>query len=102
LGEVQGELAAGERAEGADADEGAFELADVRLDLGRDEIRDLLGEGQAIELGLLLENRDPGLEVGGLGVGDQTCPSCLTHPGVWKSCGRSSSAWAMAPNNIPP
>jgi hypothetical protein len=45
LGEVEAELTAGEVAEGADADEGAFEFADVRLDLVGDEEGDVVERG---------------------------------------------------------
>src|SRR3990170_8601606 len=71
LREVEAELAAGEAAEGADAHEGALEFADVGLDLVRDEVGEIVGEGHAVELGLLLEDGDAGLEVGRLDVGDQ-------------------------------
>ena len=73
LGEVEGQRAAGEVAEGADADEGALELADVRLDAVGDEVGDVVGERDAVELGLLLEDRHAGLELRRLDVG-ASCP----------------------------
>src|SRR5262245_19991108 len=63
LGEIEGEWAARQIAEGADPDERALELADVRLDAIRDEVGDVIGQGHPIELRLLLEDRDACLEV---------------------------------------
>src|SRR5439155_4723500 len=72
LGQVKGQLATGEGAEGADPDQRTLELADVRLDLGGGEVRDVVREGKRVELGFLLEDGDTGLEVGGLDVGDKS------------------------------
>ena len=49
----------------------SLELADVRLDLAGDVDRHVVGERNGLGLGLLLENRDLGLEIGRLDVCDQ-------------------------------
>src|SRR5207249_3827301 len=72
LGQVDGHLAAGEGAKGDHPRERAFELADVRLDPARDEIRDVVAEADALERGLFLEDGHARLEVRRLDVGDQS------------------------------
>ena len=57
---------AGER---GDANEGTFELADVRRDLAGDELKNLRRCLKLLLGGLLAEDRDTGLEVGWLNVG---------------------------------
>ena len=71
LGQLHAHLAAGEGAEGDHPGERALELADVGLDAAGDEVGHVVGEPHPVDLGLLLEDRDPGLEVGRLDVGDQ-------------------------------
>jgi hypothetical protein len=71
VGEIETEIAAGEAAEGADPNERALELADVGLDLVRDEEGEVVGEREAVELGLLLQDGDAGFEVRRLDVGDE-------------------------------
>src|SRR5262245_8354541 len=51
--------------------ERTFDLADVGLDPAGNQIRDLVGEADALELGLLLEDGDASFEVGWLDIGDQ-------------------------------
>ena len=71
LGEVDAHLAAGEGAEGDHPGERALELADVRLHAAGDQVGDVVGQADALQRGLLLEDRHPGLEVRRLDVGDQ-------------------------------
>ena len=59
---------AGER---GDPDQRALELADVALDPGGDELEDLRRRVRALLGGLLAQDRDAGLQVGGLDVADQ-------------------------------
>ena len=56
---------------GSDANERAFELTDVAGDPRRDEFEGVRGDGAAITLRLVAKDREPGLEVGRLDVGDQ-------------------------------
>ena len=94
LGEVERERAPGQVAEGADAHEGALELPDVRLHAVADEVGDVVREGDAIELGLLLQDRDARLELRRLDVGDEArtrtgsgdaprCPGSPWASGRW-------------------
>ena len=71
LGELHAHLAAAERAEGDHAGERALDLADVGLDAAGDEVGDVVGEPDALDLGLLLQDGHPRLEVRRLDVGDQ-------------------------------
>ena len=71
LGEVDAHLAAAQRAEGDHARERALELADVGLDATGDQVGDVVGQPDPLDRGLLLEDRDPRLEVGRLDVGDE-------------------------------
>src|SRR5712671_985784 len=71
LGELHAHLAAAERAERDHAGERPLDLADVGLDATGDEIGHVIGKPDPLDLGLLLEDRHPGLEVGGLDVGDE-------------------------------
>src|SRR5438128_2063091 len=71
LGELHGEGPSGERGERDDPRQRAFQLTDVRGDARGDERQDLwVGDVDAVRLGLLAEDRDPRLEIGGLDVGD--------------------------------
>ena len=54
------------------ADQRAFQLAHVGADVGGDEQRHIGRQRDLLLLGLLLQNRDLGLEIGRLNVGDQT------------------------------
>ena len=53
------------------ASQAPFELADVGVDLRREMDRDVAGKVQAVDFGLLFENRDARLHVRRLKVGDQ-------------------------------
>ena len=54
---------------GQDPGQGAFELADVVGDRDGDELHDVVGDRHGLLLGLLVEDREAGLEVGRLDVG---------------------------------
>ena len=71
LGQLDGERLVVEAGEGRDPDEGAFELADVVLDVGGDELEHLVGDVGLLALGLLAQDGQAGLELGGLDVGDE-------------------------------
>ena len=71
LREIHRHLPTGERAEGDHPRERALELPDVGLDAARDQVGDVVGHPHPLDGGLLLQDRDAGLEVGGLDVGDQ-------------------------------
>ncbi len=58
-------------APGDDADEGAFELADVGADVGGDEERDVGGDDGVLGFSLALQDGDLGFEIGWLDVGDE-------------------------------
>ncbi len=58
-------------APGDDADERAFEFADVGADVGGDKERDVGGDDGVLGVGLALQDGDLGFEVGGLDVGDE-------------------------------
>ena len=62
--EPGGDRNAFEVGEGRDPNEGAFELADVALDLLRQIHADVVGDGDAVVLRLLTKNGDARLEVG--------------------------------------
>ena len=63
-----------------DADEGALELADVVGDVGRDVAEHLVRDIGSLPLRLLTEDREPGLELGRLDVGDQTPLEAVAEP----------------------
>src|SRR4029077_2824375 len=60
-----------QRGVGHQTREGAFELAYVGLDGARDVLGDVVRQREAVILGFFLQDRDLGLEVGWLNVGDQ-------------------------------
>ena len=67
----EGQFLAGEGGEGGDADEGAFETADVGADAVGQEIDDVLRQLRAHGLGLFAQNGQAGFDVGRLHFGDQ-------------------------------
>src|SRR2546425_3080071 len=71
LREVDAHLATGQGAERDHPGERALQLADVRLDPARDEIGDIVGEPDALERGLLLEDGHARLEIRRLEIRDQ-------------------------------
>ena len=71
LGEFDAHLAPGEGAEGDHPGERALDLADVGLDAAGDQVGDVVGQADPLDLGFLLEDGDAGLEVGRLDVGDE-------------------------------
>ena len=66
------DVRAGERSVGHQADQRAFELADVGLDGARDVFGDVVWNLDVLVLALLLQNRDFGFEVGRLNVRDES------------------------------
>ena len=68
---AEGDLDAVHAAPGDEADERAFEFADVGAHVAGDEERDVDGQLCLLGLGLLLQDGDLGLEIGWLNVGDQ-------------------------------
>jgi hypothetical protein len=82
LGEGDVDRLTVEAGERRDPDEGALELADVRGDLRRDELQHLVrGSREALLDGLLAQDRDAGLKVGWLDVGDQAPLEPGSHAG---------------------
>ena len=79
LGERDVEVRAVEAREGRHADERALELADVAGDLRCDVLEHLVGDEQALGLSLFAKDRDAGLEVGRLHVGDETPLEAAAH-----------------------
>jgi len=71
LGEIHGHVAAAECAEGDQAGERAFDLADVGVDAAGDQGGHVVRQTDALDLGSLLQDGDAGLNVGRLDVGDQ-------------------------------
>ena len=71
LSDGEGAFNAVMAAPGDDADERAFELADVGADVGRDEEGDVGGQRGVLGLGFALEDGDLGFKVGWLDVGDE-------------------------------
>ena len=71
LREGECDVLARQRRVGDEADERSLELPDVRLDLAGDVDRHVVRERNGLGLGLLLENRDLGLEIRRLDVGDE-------------------------------
>ena len=69
LGQRDGLLV--EVGEGADAGQRALELPDVVLDVGRDELQDVVGHVLVLAEGLRAEDGQAGLEVGRVDLGDQ-------------------------------
>ena len=61
-----------QRCERGDADQRALEFADVALDAAGDELEDVVGNVEPIHLSLLAKDRDAGLQLRRLDVGDQT------------------------------
>src|SRR5271168_2731003 len=62
---------AGEGSVGHQADERAFELADIGFDGAGDVLGDFIGELHAFAFGFFLQNGDFGFEIGQLNIGDQ-------------------------------
>ena len=60
-----------QRSERGDADEGAFEFADVAFDAAGDQLENVVGHVEPVHLRLLAKDRDAGLEFGRLHVGDE-------------------------------
>ena len=60
-----------QRCEGGDADQRAFEFADVALDAAGDQLENVVGDVEPIHLSLLAEDRDAGFQFRWLDVGDQ-------------------------------
>ena len=71
LGGRQVDRGAGERPVGDQADERAFQLAHVAANVAGDELGDIVGQGDMLALGLLLQNGDLGFKIGRLDVGNQ-------------------------------
>ena len=71
LGQRQVDLLPVEAGEGGDPDQRALQLADVGLDPAGDELQHLRSGHQPLLRGLLPQDRDPGLQVRRLYVGDQ-------------------------------
>src|SRR5690606_5682518 len=69
--EVDRDLATGQRRIGQQLDDRALELADARSAMLRDELEDLVVQDELVLVGLLPQDRDAGLEVGRLDVGDE-------------------------------
>ena len=67
----RGDGAALDRGPGAQAGEGALQLAHVRLHVGAQVQRHVVGQDQVLALGLALEDGHPGLEVGLADLGDE-------------------------------
>ena len=80
LGELGGDRHAGQAGEGRHPDQRAFELTDVRGDAGGDELQGLLGHLHILALGLVAQDRQAGLDVGWLDVGDQPPPEAPDQP----------------------
>ncbi len=68
---LDGELLGGEAGEGGDPDQRALEHPDVVGDVGGDELEHLGRDPGGLPLGLVAQDGEAGLEVGGLDVGDQ-------------------------------
>ena len=79
-GSVDAELLGGEVGEGRHPDQGAFELADVVGDVGGDELEHLGRDPGGLALGLLAQDGEAGLEVGGLDVGDEAHLEAAAQP----------------------
>jgi len=69
-----------ERGVGGDPDEGPFQLTDVGGDVAGDELEDIGRHRALIALGLVAQDGQTGLEVGGLDVGDQAPPEATAQP----------------------
>ena len=80
LGERQRELDPVEAAERRHPDQCAVELTDVVRDVRGDELHDVGGDRRGHLLGLLAEDGEPGLEIGGLDVGDQAHLEAAAQP----------------------
>ena len=80
LGEGQVDRLTVEVREGGHPDQRTLELADVGSDLARDVLQHVVGRRQPLARGLLAQDRDPGLEVGRLDVGDQAPLEPGPHP----------------------
>ena len=80
LRERQVDLLPVEVRERRDPDERALELADVRRDLRGDVLQDVVGRLEALAAGLLAQDRDAGLEVRRLDVGDEAPLEPRPHP----------------------
>src|SRR5690625_4607698 len=74
------DLLAIEAREGGRSDERTLEFADVGLDLARDELQNVRRRGELLRCGLLAEDRDPGLEIGRLDVGDEPPLEAVAEP----------------------
>ena len=71
LGSGQIDFHAGERGVGHQADQRAFELANVRFDRAGDVFGDVIRQAHSLAFRLLLQNGDFGFEIGRLDIGDQ-------------------------------
>ena len=80
LGQGHVDLLAVEVGERRDPDQGTLELADVGLDLAGDELQHVGRRREPVHRGLLPEDRDAGLEVGRLDVGDQAPLEPVAEP----------------------
>ena len=80
LGERLVEVGVVQGGERGDADQRTLQLADVALDLRRDQFEDVVGNSDAVHLRLLAQNGDAGLEVGWLNVGDQAPLESCAEP----------------------
>jgi hypothetical protein len=69
--DFEAQLFAGQRRVGRNADEGAFEAADVRPDAVGEEIHDFLRQGHAHDLRLLIQNREAHFNIRRLQIGHQ-------------------------------
>ena len=92
LRERHRDVAAGQRRVGEQPDERSFELPDVRLDAAGDVERHVVGQLDALGLGLALEDRDLRLEIRRLDVGDEApfeaAAQALLESLIW--CGGQS------------
>ncbi len=78
--EVDGDRRLRHRRDGGQTRERALELADVRIDVRGQVDRDVARQVEALDLGLLLEDRDPRLHVRRLDVGDQSPLEAISQP----------------------
>src|SRR5690606_11974660 len=69
-----------EAREGRHPDERTLELTDVARDARGDELHDVVRDAEVLLERLLAQDRDPGLEVRRLDVGDQAPLEATAHP----------------------
>ena len=79
LGHFHIDLGLVQRGIGRDTDEGTFEFADVGRDLTGDELQHVIGHAGALPLSLVAQDRQAGLHVWRLNVGDETPSETATE-----------------------